>query len=138
MFYRSGWLRCVGLISIGFWCSGSRFDVRCMLYIILYIIILYYYYYILYIILYSSFLYFPIPFLFYPSSPSLLFLSSFIILKSQSSHLSLIFHPSFKVYVSALTYTYLCSIHLIPFRWVIHILISSYILLDWCVVSKDS
>ena len=98
MFYRSGWLRCVGFISIGFmlwafevwrvrvWDSEFElvfwFDVRCYIvyyyyYILLYIIyyIIYYTYtYILYIIYYY---YYIIYYILYYTLPSLPFPSIF-------------------------------------------------------------
>ena len=70
MFYRSGWLRCDVFINVSSWCDV--FDVRCILYLILY-------YYILYIILYS-----PLP-LIYSSVP---FPSIFLLFSS-----SLLFSP---------------------------------------------
>ena len=112
MFYRSGWLRCVGFISM---CSGLSFefwaggDVMC--YIIL-----------LYLILYSSLLLIYLPFY---SLPLPLLLSSFLLLPSSpplpisfsplTLHLLFFFLPiplpsSFKVYVSGLPSHYLYSL----------------------------
>ena len=93
MFYRSGWLRCVGLKYVVFglsvwhlsWCL--KIDIRCLCYIVYYyytytiIILLYIIYYtiliISYLILYSSFFLslsvLPFPLIFFPSNPFLPF-----------------------------------------------------------------
>ena len=123
MFYRSGWLRCVGLISIGI--SGSVLslmvgfvfragvDVRC--YILLYTIIhiiLYTYTYTYYYILYYYILYYTL--IFFSSLP---FLS-----QSISSHLPrqsfpilfFLFSPPLQFYSSPFPSPHLSSPNLSP------------------------
>ena len=88
MFYRSGWLRCVGFICIGlcfmFWAGGGVIGVSCwcwreVVYIILYIIhILLLYLVLLYIILFCSSFLFPHPPSPSPLFPSLIFFCSFL------------------------------------------------------------
>jgi hypothetical protein len=109
-FYRSGWLRCVGFISIWFWAGGWLFMFWAggILYILYYYIIYYtihYYYIISYTILsfysLSSF----------PSSP--LFRSYLLFYSSSLSSILFLLHspvipfPIFILYLSVLTYTYL-------------------------------
>ena len=137
MFYRSGWLRCVGLKYVVFvFRAGVTYDIIYYTYYILYYTIIYYTYTIIYLILlYYYILYYTLllfwsillilPFL--SSSPlffcsPLLFFTS--IFQSSDPHFilyvsvltypylysSLLFLLSFKVYVSVLTYPYLYSI----------------------------
>ena len=92
--------RAVGCVEV------YRIDVRCILFLLLYLILLYTY--IIYCILY-----YPLPFLlFFPSSPfSSIFCSSSPILFYSSSiplpNIPLLPILSFILYVSVLTYTYL-------------------------------
>ena len=139
MFYRSGWLRCVGFKCIGLCFERLAFDLVfvfragvCVILLLLYYIIyyihilLYYYiiYYILYIILYSS----SSSYSSLPHFPLFLFQSPSSLLSFSSSSSSILFllsyysiFPSsfssipssslpFILYVSALGYPYLYSI----------------------------
>ena len=106
MFYRSGWLRCVGFKCIGlvlsFWkIIDVRVGVRLFLLLLLY--------YILYSSI-PSFLFSPShsPFLFLPPLPFISVFSSLLFRSIFSSILS------FKVYVSAFGYPYLYSTRIWP------------------------
>ena len=106
MFYRSGWLRCVGLISVCVLVYVSCvwvIDVRC--YIVYYIIIYYTYTYIIYYILFSSFLfpYHPLPIYLLPNIPFLSFCSMFpsFPIHSFSSSVLPLPHQSFPLFQSS-------------------------------------
>jgi hypothetical protein len=131
-FYRSGWLRCDGVIS---WesclsmCLAFELVLRVVFGLLYYyiLLLLYIYYYIIHILLLYIILFFPIPFPFLHSSSTfpILFLFSHLlssslpsnhslplqILPNISSILFLFFSSTiFILYLSVLTYTYLYSL----------------------------